>query len=194
MKIYGLTGNIGTGKSTVAKMFGDLGAFIVDADKVAREIVKPGEEAWKEIVSHFGERILNEDKSLDRKKLADIVFNNKEERNKLNEITHPIIIESIKKRISESTSEIIIIEAALLEKSGSLKDMLNGVIVVTADPEIQIKRIKKRDGVSNKEVEARIDSQVSNSDKIKNADFIVTNNSDLTNVEKQVKSIWKSIN
>lgn len=194
MKIYGLTGNIGTGKSTVAKMFGDLGAFIVDADKVAREIVKPGEEAWKEIVSHFGERILNEDKSLDRKKLADIIFNNKEERNKLNEITHPIIIESIKKRISESTSEIIIIEAALLEKSGSLKDMLNGVIVVTADPEIQIKRIKKRDGVSNKEVEARIDSQVSNSDKIKNADFIVTNNSDLTNVEKQVKSIWKSIN
>ncbi len=194
MKVYGLTGNIGTGKSTIAKMFEKLGAFIVDADKVAREIVEPGKPAWDEIVNHFGEKVLNKNNSLDRKKLGDIVFNDKEDRKKLNEITHPEIIENIKKKISESTSETTIIEAALLEKGGSLKDILNGIIVVSADPEVQVERIKNRDGISNKEAEARISSQLSNNDKIKNADFIIINNSDLTAVQKQVESIWRSIN
>ncbi|MGH7884569.1 MAG: dephospho-CoA kinase [Thermodesulfobacteriota bacterium] len=194
MKIYGLTGNIGTGKSTVAKIFEGLGAFIIDADKIAREIVEPDKTAWKEIVEHFGVAVLNADRSLNRKELGEIVFNDFEERKKLNKITHPIIIDHIKKKISESHSHVIVIEAALLEKGGSLKDMLNGVIAVTTSLEIQIERIKKRDGISDEEAASRIQSQVSNKEKIKDADFVIVNNSNIDNIRRQAIIIWNNLN
>lgn len=196
MKIYGLTGNIGTGKSTVAKILKNLGANIIDADQIARDVVKPSKPAWNQIVDHFGKEILNPDSTINRKKLGEIVFRDKSKREELNKITHPYILEEIKSWVSESKKTgrpVSFIEAALLKQDSKLGNMLDGVIAVTADRKKQIERIKKRDQITESEAQSRIRSQVMNSEKIEGADFVIINNSNIEELEKEVSHLWNKI-
>lgn len=196
MKIYGLTGNIGTGKSTVAGILERFGAKIIDADKIARDVVKPGKPAWKQIVGHFGRNILNPDRTVNRKKLGKIVFADKNELERLNSFTHPHILEEINESISEykeDGTEITIIEAALLNRESPLGRKLDGIIAVTAENEIKLERIIKRDQISRDEALSRLVSQVSEDEKVKDSDFVLNNSSDIKQLEKQVATLWRSL-
>lgn len=194
--MIGLTGNIACGKSVVARMFEELGAKIIDADRIARLVVEPGEPAWKEIVEKFGEGILNTDRTIDRNKLGEIVFNDDEKREELNRITHPRIIERIKERIEEYRGEkakVVMIEAALIVEKGGMRPLINDLIVVTADEETQIKRLIERSGLSREEAFSRIRSQMPISEKVKHATYVIDNSGSLGHTRRQVEEIWERI-
>ena len=193
MKVVGLTGNIASGKSEVANIFKELGAKIIDADQIAREIVKPGEVAWKDICDEFGEEILNSDRRINRVKLGEIVFNDKEKRERLNNITHPRIIERVKKLIEmykKDNVRVVIIEAALIVEKGGLKDTVDELVVVTADEEGQIKRIIKRDDLKREDAISRLNSQMPLSEKVKHAKYVIDNSDTLDETRKQVEVLW----
>jgi dephospho-CoA kinase len=192
MKVIGLTGGIGSGKSTVSRILSGLGAKIIDADLVSREIMSKGQEAYNEIVGYFGENILDERGEIDRKRLGLIVFEDAQKLKKLNEITHPKIIEKIKAMIMEAKKEnykVIVVDAALLIETG-LYQMMDEIWMVVVDIETQIKRIMKRDGFSYEEALKRIRSQMPLEEKIKYADFIINNSKTLEKTEEQVKLLW----
>ncbi len=194
MKVIGLTGNIACGKSTVARIFRELGAKIIDADEIARKVVEPGKPAWKKIVETFGEQVLNPDKTVDRKKLGEIIFNDEAKRRTLNEITHPGIIGRVRELVETYRKEnapVVIIEAALIVEKGGLKDLIDGLIVVTADEESQMKRLIERSGYSVEEALSRIKSQMPPSEKVKHADYVIENSGTLENAHIQVKALWE---
>ncbi|MCY4378487.1 MAG: dephospho-CoA kinase [Candidatus Dadabacteria bacterium] len=193
MKIYGLTGNIGSGKSTVAGMLRELGAFIVDADEVAREIVRPGEPALSEIVDCFGREILRADGTLDRGALAEIVFANERDRERLNGITHPRILERIKEKISTRSGEpIVFVEASLIDRgSGGLDDLIDGLVVVACPDELRESRVAARDAMLPEEIRRRMDSQMSEAEKASQADFLIKNSSDMESLRAQVHALFE---
>lgn len=197
MKIVGLTGNIASGKTEVAKIFEELGAKIIDADEIAREVVEPGEPAWQEVLDEFGRDILNSDGSINRKKLGEIIFNDDEKREQLNRITHPRIMNKIKETIDTYKKEnvkLVVIEAALIvEKRGLLK-VIDELIVVSAEEETQIGRIMTRDGLQKEEAISRIVAQMPISEKVKHATYIIDNSGTLGETRKQVEEIWKKLN
>ncbi len=199
MKIVGLTGGIGSGKSTVAKIFSRLGAKVIDADEIAREIVNPGKPAWQRLVSEFGNEILNDDKTLNRSLLAKVVFEDQTKRAGLDGIMHPEIQKEIISRIHKYRSDdkngagVVMIEAALLaEKKGLLK-LIDRLILVSVDERSRISRIKKRDGLSSEEILLRIRSQMSDEEKAKLADLIIDNTGSIERTELQVRKIWKTL-
>ena len=197
VKIIGLTGNIASGKSVATGMFAKLGAKIIDADHVARSVVEPEKPAWKEIVDKFGRDVLNPDRTIDREKLGDIVFNDEDKRQVLNDITHPKILEEITELIKRNRKEgsgVIIIEAALIiEKGGWLKEIIDSLIVVTSAQESQIKRLMSRNGYTREEALSRIDAQIPSAEKEKHADFVIDNSGSLEDTEHQVSGIWEKI-
>ena len=196
MKVIGLTGSIGSGKSTVSCFFEKLGAIVIDADQVSRQVVEPGSPALKELTVAFGENILNPDGSLNRTLVAEIVFNNDEKRELLNSIIHPMIFNEINSTIGkyrEKGTEIIILEAALiLEKKGLIK-LIDKLIVVSIDEETQKKRLDGRGDLSKEQINARIKSHLTNNEKIKHADYIIDNNQDLVNTREQVRELWDKL-
>ncbi len=196
MKVIGLTGSIGSGKSTVSCFFEELGAVVIDADQVSRQVVEPGSPALKELTVTFGENILNPDGSLNRTLVAEIVFNSDEKRELLNSIIHPMIFNEINSTIGEyreKGTEIIILEAALiLEKKGLIK-LIDKLIVVSIDEETQKKRLGGRGDLSKEQIDARINSQLTNNEKIKHADYIIDNNQDLVNTREQVRELWDKL-
>ncbi|MGH7800537.1 MAG: dephospho-CoA kinase [Thermodesulfobacteriota bacterium] len=197
MKVIGLTGNIACGKTVVARMFEELGAKIIDADYIARLVVEPGEPSWKDILEKFGHEILNPDKTINRKKLGDVVFRDKEKREELNRITHPRIIDKIKLMLEEYRKEnvkVVIVEAALIVEKGGMKPIISDLIVVTADEEAQIKRLIERDGISREEALTRIKAQMPVSEKVKFATYVIDNSRTLEETRKQVEGVWKKIN
>ncbi len=195
MKTYGLTGNMGSGKSTVARMLRELGAGTVDADQVAREIVRPGEPALEEIVARFGPGILRPDKTLDRPALSNIVFADRENLRRLNEITHPRILRRIKEKISASGEKsIIFVEASLIvRKSGGINEILDGIVTVTCPRELREKRVTARDGSSPEEIRRRMDSQMFEEEKASYADFLIENSSDIESLRGQVLKLWEKL-
>jgi dephospho-CoA kinase len=196
MKIVGLTGNIASGKTEVAKIFKELGAKIIDADRIAREVVELGEPAWQEIVDEFGSNILNSDGSINRRKLGEIIFNDDTRREHLNRITHPRIMNKIKEAIDQYKKEnvnLVIIEAALIVERGGLLKVIDELIVVSADAETQIERIMTRDGLQRDEALSRMESQMPISEKTKHAAYIIDNSRSLGETRKQVEEIWKKI-
>jgi len=196
----GLTGGIVSGKSTVAKMFRDLGAKIIDADKLGHKVILPHKPAWEKIVKLFGKGLLKEDLSIDRKKLGEIVFSDQRLLKKLNEITHPEIIKLIKKRINlvknktceNGKEEILIIDAALIYEA-KIDNLMDKIIVVYIEENEQIKRLKKRDNLSAEEALKRVKSQMSINKKIKFADYIIDNSNSLDKTKEQVEKIWKNL-
>ncbi len=178
MKIIGLTGGIASGKSTVAQVFKGLGAYIIDADKVAHQIVEPGNPAWRDVIKHFGDKILNQDSTINREMLGDMVFGNPELLDDLNKITHPRVMERFKDELqcikTNNPDAIVIMEVPLLYET-HLERLCDQVVVVWVDREIQIKRLMGRDNISEEAAIKRIDSQMDLDEKAKKADYVIDN-------------------
>ncbi len=192
MAVIGITGGFGTGKSTVAAIFEKLGAAVIDADKIAHEAILPDGPVYEKIVSIFGESILKADGKIDRKKLGDITFNDKRKRLLLNTVVHPEVIKRIRAIITEGRRSFYIIDAPLLIEAGLL-DMIEELIVVTVSRQTQIERLKKKFGLSRKDIEKRIRSQIALVQKRRLADFIIDNNGSINATQEAVEKIWEEI-
>lgn len=192
----GLTGGIACGKSTIARMLVAKGALLLDADQIAREIVEPGKPAWFDIVSWLGERVLKDDRLLDRAQIASLVFSDSEALRKLNNITHPRVKELFFIKSEEFARKfpdtIQVWDIPLLFEIGMDKD-LDVVLVVAADEETQIGRLSKRDGLAREEALRRIASQMDLQEKIKAADFVIFNNGSVASLQEQVERIWDKL-
>lgn len=193
MRIIGVTGGIGSGKSTVSEILARLGAKIIDADIIAREIVRKGEPALDEIVNFFGTGILKEDGELDRKKLGDIVFKNNQKLSVLNKITHMYITEHINKAIDEFQKnkqyDTLVVDAAIPFEHGFM-DVVDEIWVVSAKKEVRAARIMRRNGFSYEEALDRINSQKSESEYLGIADKILENNGDASHLEAIVRELF----
>lgn len=177
MHLFGLTGGIGSGKSTVAKRFRERGLPVLDADQLAREVVEPGTPGLARIVETFGEGVLAPDGTLDRKKLAAIVFEDEEKRAQLNAITHPAVRELSVQRTSELAAEghpLACYEVPLLVESG-LTEALRPVVVVSVSESVQVARTVARDDCSEADARARIRAQLPLADKVAAADYVIDN-------------------
>lgn len=196
MLLVGLTGGIATGKSLVSEILRGLGAYIIDADEIAREVVEPEKPAWLEIVEFFGKDIINKDKTINRKRLGEIVFNDPVKKRKLEEIVHPRVIEEENRMVEEykkiKPDGIVIIDAALLIEAGSHK-RVDKLIVVYAYKETQAKRLMERDGLSRPDAEKRIASQMPLDEKVKMADFIIDNSKGIERTQRQTIDIFNKL-
>ena len=194
--LVGLTGGIGSGKSLAASFFKELGAHIIDADQLSRDLVHPGQTALKEIVNYFGKNILDPTGNLDRRKLAKIVFQDPGKKSILEGILHPKIFKKEQEVFIEICTKdpfaIVIIDAALLIESGNYKHV-NKVIVVRSSEESQIQRILSRNAVSFDEAVARIKNQMSLEEKIKYADFILDNNMQQEDLKHKVQELFPQL-
>jgi dephospho-CoA kinase len=196
MRIVGLTGGIATGKSTVAALLRELGAHVIDADEIARAIVRPGEDAWREIVDFFGEEILRADKTIHRRKLRKRVFADRHAREQLESITHPRIRASVQERIKDLEAqgvEIAVYEAPLLFEN-RVHQWLRPVIVVSCDPQTQRGRLEKRDRLTSAEIQQHLDAQMPLAEKKKLADYVVENDGDFEELKTKVRDLWNKIN
>ncbi len=191
-KIVGLTGGFGTGKSTVARMFGLFGARIIDADKISHGLIKPREEACRKIIRLFGKEILTKFGIINRRKLAGIVFSDRKSLAKINKIMHPAIIRRMKQEIKSAKEDIVVLDAPLLLETG-LDRLVDTVVVVNANLDNQIKRIQKRAALSKSEIIARIKSQIPLKKKLHLADFVIDNNGTIQNTRKQVALVHCNI-
>ena len=195
MFVIGLTGGIGTGKTSVSNILSSLGASMINADKIGHKIYEPNSEGWMEVVNAFGKEILNENLEINRKKLGSIVFKDKKYLDQLNSITHPRIyseIESELQTLSNKSVDVSVVEAALLieAKWTSLADQ----VWITVSKENTIyKRLEKRDGLNIEAIKARISSQMPSKEKLKFADVIIKNDSSIKDLEKEVQYYWKKI-
>ena len=186
---------MGSGKSTVARMFKSSDSLLIDADCLGHELVSIGTDVYKKIIKSFGRKILKPDNSIDRVKLAKIAFANKASLNKLNSIVHHAIIAKIKRIIRYSNKRIIILDAALIIESG-LNKLIDKLVVVTAKRQQQILRSKKRLLLSKNEISRRIKYQISQNAKMRLADFIIDNSGSISKTRKQVseirRTLWRS--
>lgn len=196
MLIVGLTGGVATGKTAVSQVLREEGAYIIDADQIARDLVQPHKPAWNEIVGAFGKEILQEDSSVHRKELADKVFADPEQRKVLNQILHPRIKEEIARRAREIVGKdpeaIVVIDAPLLIELG-MHHNVDRLIVVTSTQAQQIERLKKRDGRSTEEALGLLSSQMPVEEKAKLADFVVRNEGSLEEMKKRAKEVFREL-
>ena len=194
MKLIGLTGGTGSGKSVVSKSLAEAGAVIVDADKIAHEIILKGEPAYQEIVEYYGTGILDAEGNIIRKKLGEIVFNDKEKLAFLNQCTHKYITAEVKKQIAaakaEGTAAAIIVDAPLLLEA-KLEAVCDLVWVVYADPEVRAQRVMDRDGITYELAKARISNQKSWEEYKSAASAVIDNSKDLGHLKEQISEILK---
>ncbi len=192
MKVVALTGGIGSGKSSVLREFERLGAEVMDADKISHNIMKRGKAAYNETVAKFGGEILDSNGEIDRKKLAKIVFCDKDKLKLLNGITHRLIYKEISDRISASDAKVVCVEIPLLFSSPSPLD-IDVKIVVTADKEKRIARAIKRDGATREQIEARMARQFNDDEMIKLADIVIENDGDIKALRSRVGGIYEEL-
>ena len=191
MYLVGLTGGIGSGKSTVAARLAEHGVPVVDADQVAREIVEPGEPALDDLVTHFGERILDPDGRLDRAGLAAIAFVDEEQRAALNAITHPRIGERIAARLQqldEDGVEIAVLDHPLLLE-GDPTGRVDTIVVVLAPEDVRVRRLVEQRGLDEDDVRARMRAQVSDEVRRKVADHVIDNDGDLEVLQERTDAL-----
>ena len=196
MIVVGLTGGVATGKSTIARMFKQCGAVVIDADQLVREVVKPGKPAWREIVRSFGPTILNPDRSINRRALGAIVFEKRNKLRRLERIIHPRVAR-IQARLTKEAARkipdaIVIYDVPLLFEAGVDK-RVDKIIVVTADRETQIARLRKRNGLTRAEAIRRINSQMPLAKKIHQADHVLNGTLPRPSLHKQVGRLSKSL-
>ena len=195
MKLIGLTGGIASGKTAAAAILRRLGAAVIDADELSREVVQPGEEAWKEIIAAFSPAVLQQDKTLDRKKLRKLVFDDPAARKKLEAIIHPKVRALAEKKIRElqaAGNEIIVYEVPLLFE-GQLQLWLRPVILIACSTATQKQRLKQRDGLTDEQAQQHLNAQMSLEQKRRLADYVVENNGSLDDLEQQVKTVLDKI-
>ncbi|QFK72478.1 dephospho-CoA kinase [Pradoshia sp. D12] len=195
-KIFGVTGGIASGKSSVSKWLISKGYPVIDADIAARKVVEPGMPALEGIKNVFGQDICLPDGTLDRKKLGSIVFSNSEKRQMLNGIVHPAVrkwmMEETEKALHQG-KELVFMDIPLLFES-NLTHMVEGIILVYVKPEVQLKRLMARDHFTEEEALARIRAQMPIDDKKKLADYIVDNNGEFFETEEQLIDLIKQLN
>ena len=191
MYTIGLTGGIGTGKSEVLSILRDLGASTVQADLLAHEIYSPGKPAWQDIIHTFGSEILTAEQQINRKKLGEIVFADKNKLSKLNQIVHPRIFEHLKELIEKQEMagvRLLVIEAAVLIEA-EWTEMVDSVWVVKASKSIIIDRLKGKTTLSEKQITQRINAQISDAKRQEKANEIITNNGDKSELRDQVRKL-----
>lgn len=194
--LVGVTGGIASGKTTVSKIFEELGAPLIDFDVIARQVVEPGTPALANIIDYFGRQVLQEDGRLDRKKLSQIVFRDIEKRKKLESFTHPPIYEEFFAQVDRITAEnpnaIIQVAVPLLIEL-NLQYLFDTLVVVYVSPEVQIERLAKRDGITTDEAANILKAQLPIDDKKAFASFIIDNGKDLDDTRKQVQAVWQEL-
>ncbi|MBN1366988.1 MAG: dephospho-CoA kinase [Dehalococcoidales bacterium] len=193
MKVIALTGGIGSGKSTVANLLKELGANIIDGDKVAREILEPGTKGLQQVVAAFGKDILNADGAIDRAKFAKMVFGKPEAVARLNGITFPIFHKTVTDRLAElrqqGKTKVVVVEIPLLIAE-DWTGVVDEIWVTVASEPIILKRLKDRSGYSEAESLSRIHSQMTNEERIKHADHVINTDGTLAEVKERVKKLW----
>ena len=195
MKVIGLTGGIGSGKSTVSHFLAELGAVIIDADEVGHEAFKPDTEIWREVVAAFGRRILAPKGDIDRKKLGRIVFGNSEALARLNQIMHPRMYDMVKAQLEEYRRQgvdVVVLEAPLLLEAG-WTPLVDEVWVTVASESTVVRRTKERTGLSEPQILARIRSQMSSAERVKHADAVINNDADLDELRAGVEELWQGL-
>ena len=195
MLVVGLTGGIGSGKSTFASLLAERGAQVIDADQLGRDALQPGAPAWHSVVDTFGDEVLVEHTmNIDRKKLASIVFNDREHLAALNAIVHPVIMRRIAEDLERlrDTDEIVILDAALIVELG-LSDTVDLVVVVTADVDHRRRRLAELRGMAHDDIMARIGSQASEDDLMAKADIIVRNDGDIFDLASEADRVWHEL-
>ena len=196
MIIIGVTGSIGTGKTTVSGMFRRMGAVVIDADEISHQLIYPGKPAWKKIVSVFGKAVLRRDHFIDRKVLGRKVFSDSRLLKKLSGIIHPLVYKEIRGRIAKikrsDPSGIVVVDVPLLLESGGRKQV-DKVVVVAAPRDVQLSRACGKFGIGRSEVLRRIKAQMPLKEKIKAADFVIDNGGSIVSTAKQSRAIWKKL-
>lgn len=195
MLVIGLTGSLGTGKTTVARMFLKLGARVIGADAIVHQLMRPKGKAFRPIVRRFGQEVLTAN-AIDRKKLSQIVFNDAKQLDKLCRIIHPLVAQQIKNTIHQlqdgPAKPMVVIDVPLLIEAG-FNRWVDYVIVVKTSRRLQIERVIRRQDLSRAEAVKRIKAQVPLQEKIRLADMIIDNGGTLTQTQKQVKVIWQRL-
>ena len=192
----GLTGGIASGKSTVARIFQEKGACLIDLDEIAHFVEEPDRPGWKAIVEYFGQDVLNDDRTINREKLGAIVFRDKEKLAKLNAMVHPAVFEQWERRVAgirkTSPQAIVISDIPLLIEVG-MRQWLDAVILVYVSPDDQIQRLMSRNGVSREEALTRLNSQMPIDEKIPHADFLIDNRGSIEDSRAAVHAVWKKL-
>ena len=190
MVVVGLTGGIGSGKSTVSRMLADLGAVVIDADQLAREVVEPHEPAFALVVERFGAGVVGPDGRLDRPALGAIVFSDPKARTDLEAITHPAIGVRMAERMAAEagTDHVVVLDVPLLVESGRMNTA--GVIVVDCPEELAIERLERDRGMDADEIRRRMAAQATRQERLDRADFVIVNDGSLERLREQVEAAW----
>ena len=194
--LVGITGGIGSGKSLLAEMFKEFGAFVIDADKIGKEVLEKDKKVFTEVLKHFGENVLENDKKIDRKELAEIVFTNHEKLKKLNSIIHPPMIRLIEKRMKNefklNRSPMVVVDAALIFEA-KVENKFDYIVNLYSNFENQIKRLSTRDGMSVEEIKKRMKSQISTEVKKSKSHYNIENNGTIEDLKKCGNDIFNKI-
>ena len=192
----GLTGGIASGKSTVGRMFGELGCKVIDSDRITRELFAPGNPVNRKVGETFGARVVASDGSINRAVLAELVFQNPDQRQTLNSIVHPAIKQRQNEFLTQAAADdaraIGIVEAALIVEVGTYRDY-DKLIVVTCSPKVQRERLRERSGLTPEQIESRIASQMPMEEKVKVADFVIDNSGDIGITRQQVEEVYRQL-
>lgn len=192
----GVTGGVAAGKSTVAAMLAEKGAVVIDFDDLAREVVQPDRPAWRDIVDEFGPEVLHDDRTINRKKLGRIVFQDPDRRRRLESFTHGRIHERYQQKLEETAHErpgaVVLAVIPLLYEVG-LESLFEKVLVVYTPAEVQIQRLQKRDGISREEAAEVLAAQMPIEEKRKRADYVIDNSGDLADTRRQVDRVWREL-
>ncbi|MEO7428249.1 MAG: dephospho-CoA kinase [Acidimicrobiales bacterium] len=193
MQLIGLTGGIGSGKSTVSALLADLGAVVIDADAITRDLQRPGTPVLEAMVERFGDGILAADGTLDRQAVADIVFTDADALADLGRIVHPAVGAEIARRLEAEvpTDHLVVLDVPLLVESG--RDDMAALVVVDVDPEIAVGRLVEQRGMSEDDARARMARQASRAERLAKADVVIDNSGSLADLERAVTAAWSTI-
>ncbi|MDQ1706314.1 MAG: dephospho-CoA kinase [Frankiaceae bacterium] len=196
MLVVGLTGGIGSGKSEVARRLAALGAVVIDADAIAREVVEPGTPGLAQVVEAFGSDVLTADGSLDRDRLAAVVFGDDAQRQRLNAIVHPLVGAAMIERTAQAQAadpDAVVVNDVPLLVEGGLSDRYDVVIVVDSDPGTQLRRLVAQRGMTELDAKARIAVQATREQRLAAADIVVANDGDLADLDRSVRQVWADL-
>jgi dephospho-CoA kinase len=196
MLVIGLTGNFGTGKTTVSQILAELGAAIIDADKLGHELLQPDTDTYKEIVAAFGKSILKSNEEIDRNKLGKLVFADAKALNRLNRIIHPRIYELVKSKLEEyrqTNTRILVLEAALLIEGGGFMSLVDQIWTTTAPESTIVSRLKRQRGLEEEQILARLQTQMPAEEKAKRADAVINTDCSLKELRTKVTKLWHNL-
>ena len=195
MLVIGVTGNFGTGKTTVCQIMAELGATVINADELGHELLQPGSQTYQELVAAFGDGILSTNKEIDRHKLAELAFQNGNSQARLNNIMHPKmykIVQGIINRHRQGSDKIIVLEAALLIEAG-WKSLADQVWVTVAPEEVIVDRLKNQRGFREEQVLARLRTQMPSAEKVKHADVVINTDCSREELKAKVTELWQKL-